>query len=345
MSCHRALICFQVAYLCFAAIRPTSGADTPAVNESTQVKLIMVGDIMVAKDEETGIQIEQGKDPFQAFAEIFKAADVSIGNLECVIAEKGVAEEKPYTFLAHPRVVPLLKQHFTGLSVANNHSCDFGKPAFVEQCERLEKARIPYFGGGRDLAAAHQPWIIERNGLKIAMLGYCEVFMKSFQAQDNEAGVAWSENDERVLADIQSAKKQADVVIPYMHWGWESEPANDRQKQFARKMIDAGADVIVGSHPHVTQEVEYYQGHLIVYSLGNFVFNGFESEATQTGWALQMTLDKQGVVKWDTLVARLDPQGAPHPELQAKSPCGKRGDPTILMQDHTVQTPSLIEAR
>ena len=130
-----------------------------------------------------------------------------------------------------------------------------------------------------------------------------------------------------------------------MHWGWESEPANDRQKQVARKMIDAGADVIVGSHPHVTQEVEYYQGHLIVYSLGNFVFNGFESEATQTGWALQMTLDKQGVVKWDTLVARLDPQGAPHPELQAKSPCGKRGDPTILMQDHTVQTPSLIEAR
>ncbi|MEI7462051.1 MAG: CapA family protein [Pirellula sp.] len=311
MSCHRALICFHVTYLCLAAIRPICGADTPSFKESTQVKLIMVGDIMVAKDEETGIQIEQGRDPFQAFAKILKAADVSIGNLECVIAEKGVAEKKPYTFLAHPRVVPLLKQHFTGLSVANNHSCDFGKPAFVEQCERLEKAQIPYFGGGRDLAAAHQPWMIERNGLKIAMLGYCEVFMKSFRAQDNEAGVAWSENDERVLADIQSAKKKADVVIPYMHWGSETDPANDRQKQFARKMIDTGADVIVGAHPHVTQEVEYYQGHLIVYSLGNFVFNGFQSEATQTGWALQMTLDKQGLssgIRWSLVSIRKEPR-------------------------------------
>lgn len=93
MSCHRALMCFQVAYLCIATIRPTWGADKPATNESSQVKLIMVGDIMVAKDEATGIQIEQGKDPFQAFAKILKTADVSIGNLECVIAEKGVAEE------------------------------------------------------------------------------------------------------------------------------------------------------------------------------------------------------------------------------------------------------------
>ena len=205
MSCHRALIWFQVALLCFAAIRPTCGADTPTVNESTQVKLIMVGDIMVAKDEETGIQIEQGKYPFQAFAKILKAADVSIGNLECVIAEKGVAEEKPYTFLAQPRVIPLLKQHFTGLSVANNHSCDFGKPAFVEQCERLEKAQIPYFGGGRDLASAHRTWIIERNGLKIAMLGYCEVFInhpkhKITKRGSRGAGIHWSAREDWVPA-------------------------------------------------------------------------------------------------------------------------------------------------
>ena len=335
MLCHRSVICFNAVLRCIVFISPTSGADTSDGKELSQVKLIMVGDIMVAQDEETGKQIERGHDPFQAFGKILKEADVSIGNLECVIAQNGVAEEKPYTFLAHPRVVPLLKQHFTGLSVANNHSCDFGKPAFVEQCAHLENAQLPYFGGGRDLAAAHRPWIIDRNGLKIAMLGYCEVYMKSFQAQDNEAGVAWSENEEKVLADIQAAKKNnVDVVIPYMHWGWESEPANDRQKQFARKMIEAGADVIVGAHPHVTQEVEYYQGHLIVYSLGNFVFNGFETEETQTGWALRMTLDKQGVVKWDTMVARLDPLGAPQPDLQAKSPSGRRGDNAILLRDH-----------
>ena len=91
--------------------------------------------------------------------------------------------------------------------------------------------------------------------------------------------------------------------------------------------------------------IEPHSRQVHCYSLSNFVFNGFESEATQTGWALQMTLDQQGVVKWDTLVARLDPQGNPHPDLQAKSPCGKRGDTAILMQDHMVQTPSSIKAR
>ena len=311
-------------------------AESPATPKGpTQVKLILVGDIMVAHDEETGKLIERGKDPFEPFAKLLKDADVSIGNLECVIAEKGVAVEKPFTFLAHPRCIPPLKRHFTAMSVANNHSCDFGKPAFVEQCDRLEAAGLPYFGGGRDKEAAHRPWIVERNGLKIALLGYCEVFLRSFQAREKEAGVAWSEDDDRVLADIKAAKSKADFVIPFMHWGWEKEPANDRQKQFARKMIDAGADVVVGAHPHVTQNAEYYKGHLIVYSLGNFLFNGFDTDETQTGWALRLTLDKQGLAAWDTVVARLDPDGVPHPDLTAKSPCGRRGEETILERNHS----------
>jgi len=168
------------------------------------------------------------------------------------------------------------------------------------------------------------------------MLGYCEVFMKSFEAQSNEAGIAWSADDDSVVSDIVAAKKKADIVIPYMHWGWENEAANDRQKLLARKMIDAGADIVVGAHPHVTQEVEYYNGHLIVYSLGNFVFNGFDSPETQTGWALRLTLDKKGVLKWDTVVADLDRKGVPHPNLDSKSPSGRRGDNTIIEQNHRV---------
>jgi poly-gamma-glutamate capsule biosynthesis protein CapA/YwtB (metallophosphatase superfamily) len=308
-----------------------------ADNSSSTVKLIMVGDIMFANDEETGKIVARGENPFQPFAEVLKGADVAIANLECVVAEHGEKVEKPYNFLAGPTCLPLLKQHFAGFSVANNHSGDYGKPAFIEECDLMDKAGIPYFGGGRNLAEAHRPWIIDRNGVRIAMLGYCEVFLRSFQAGEKEAGVAWSEHEEEVFTDLKAAREKynADIVIPYMHWGWEREPANEREKTFARKMIDAGADIVVGAHPHVTQGAEYYKGHLIVYSLGNFLFNGFDAEETQTGWVLRMTIGKQGLVSWDTVVARLDEQrGVPQPDFNAKSPSGRAGTDEIVEINH-----------
>lgn len=300
------------------------------------VRLIVVGDIMFADDQETGKLLEQGVDPFQPFAAQLKDADVAIGNLECVVATIGEPVKKPFRYRANPGCLPILKKHFTGFSVANNHSGDFGKAAFAEECELLEQAHIPYFGGGRNKAAAHKPWIIERNGVRIAMLGYCEVFLKSFQAEENAPGVAWSGYDDEVLADIRTAhdKYKADVVIPFMHWGIEGDPASDREKSFARKMIDAGADVVIGAHPHVTQEVVYYKSKLVVYSLGNFLFNGFKDPDNLVGWALRLTVDKKGMVSWDTVVARLGEHGVPHPDLKAKSPSGHAGNSEIVMKSH-----------
>jgi poly-gamma-glutamate capsule biosynthesis protein CapA/YwtB (metallophosphatase superfamily) len=301
------------------------------------VKIVMVGDIMLANDQETGKLVARGENPFQPFAEVLKGADVAIANLECVVAEHGEKVEKPYNYLETSACLPLLKQHFTGLSVANNHSGDYGKPAFVEQCNLMDKAGMPYFGGGRNLAEAHRPWIIDRNGVHIAMLGYCEVFLRSYQAGEKEAGIAWSEHEDEVVADLKAAREKykADVVIPYMHWGREGDPANEREKTFARKMIDSGADIVVGAHPHITQGAEYYKGHLIVYSLGNFLFNGFDTPETQTGWALRMTIGKQGLVSWDTVVARLDEQhGVPRPDFYAKSPSGRAGTDEIVEISH-----------
>jgi poly-gamma-glutamate synthesis protein (capsule biosynthesis protein) len=230
----------------------------------------------------------------------------------------------------------VLKKHFAGFSVANNHSGDFGKGAFVQQCELLEKAGIPYFGGGRNKTDAHKPWIIDHNGVRIAMLGYCEVFLKSFQAEENVPGVAWSEYDDEVLADIRAAREKyhADVVIPFMHWGVEHEPASEREKLFARRMIDNGADVVVGAGPHVTQGAEYYKNHLIVYSLGNFLFNGFKEPDNLIGWALRLTVDKKGMTAWNIVVARLDERGVPIPDLKAKSPSGRAGSSKIVFKSY-----------
>ena len=90
-------------------------------------------------------------------------------------------------------------------------------------------------------------------------------------------------------------------------------------------MIDAGADVVVGSHPHVTQGAEYYRGKLIVYSLGNFVFDGFELPAAKRGWLLRLTLGRQGLLTWETLAAQIDEEGTPHPVPGALTPCGEPG--------------------
>ena len=116
---------------------------------SPSVSIVFVGDIML--DELPGKLIEEGIDPFAAFADILRAADLRIGNLECVVGTTGVAWDKPYTFRAHPRVLPILKRHFTALSLANNHSGDFGPMAFAEMLDLLERERILYFGGGRTL--------------------------------------------------------------------------------------------------------------------------------------------------------------------------------------------------
>ena len=302
-----------------------------AEDAAPTVRLVFAGDIML--DDGPGKEVAKGVDPFLDFAATLKDADFTIGNLECVIARGGERVEKPYNFRADVRCIPLLLRYFDAVGVANNHSGDFGPEALAEQCQLLEQAKLKYFGGGRNLADAHRPLVIESHGLRIAVLGYNEFKPRSFEAGESRAGVAWS-IDEQVLRDIQLARTQykADLVIPFMHWGFEEEPEpNERQRAFSRVMIDEGADVVVGGHPHITQGAEYYKGHLIVYSLGNFVFDGFSEGPCRSGWLLRMTLNKQGLVQWDTRVAHADDQGIPHPLPGAKSPRGRAGQSTIEM--------------
>ena len=306
-------------------------AASPMAHASSgDASLIFVGDIMVA--ETPGELIARGEDPFQTFAALLSSHDVRIGNLECVVATTGTAEEKPYTFRADPRTLPVLKRHFDAVSLANNHSGDFGKAAFAEQLALMDTAGLPYFGGGRDATAAHAPWIVERNGVRIALLGYVEFKPRSFEADASRPGVAWSGEDDDVIEDIIAARRvhRADIVIPFMHWGWEDEPdPSPRLRAFARRMIDAGADMVVGGHPHVTQGAEYYRGKPIIYSLGNFLFNGFDTPATTTGWVLSARVGHTGVVDWRTHVARLDANGVPHPDPTASSPCASPDRKTI----------------
>lgn len=292
------------------------------VHAEETLRLIFVGDIML--DDGPGKSIAAGKDPFAQFDAVLKAADYRIGNLECPIATQGEAmASKIFTFRAHPRVLPLLKTRFDALSVANNHAGDYGKAAFLETLDQLATVGIHHFGGGRNLREAHQAHWINAKGLRVAVLGYNEFKPRAFEAGPDWPGLAWSE-DTQVIADIRAARKAgADLIIPFLHWGWEREPnPSARQRRLARRMIDAGADIVVGAHPHITQGAEYYKGKPIIYSLGNFVFDSFTEPALRRGWLLRLELNKRGVLAWNTLAADMDDDGTPQRVPGAFTPCG-----------------------
>lgn len=306
-------------------------ASAAAAQSVPSVSLLFAGDIVL--DGKAGLAIGQGRDPFAPFAAILDSADIRVGNLECVVASSGDPADKVYNFRADPRTLPVLKRHFDAVALANNHSGDYGRAAFAEMLGLLDREGILKFGGGHNLREAHAPLIVERNGLRIALLGYNEFMPRSFEADFDAPGVAWSE-DEQVVADIKAARSvgKADLVIPIMHWGWENESsAGVRQRQLARLMIDAGADAVIGGHPHVRQDIEHYKGKPIIYSVGNFVMQDIDNPNQAIGWVLRLQLDRQGVQRFDTRVAHLDSDGLPHPAPDDKSPCWQRGQSAVTL--------------
>lgn len=330
------------------AVNPTDTAPDDPLDEPVetapgdaaslgQVSLLFVGDIMLTRIP--GDHVAMGEDPFAGVADLLTGADLTIGNLECVIATVGEKVPKAYNFRCHPQNVPLLARYFDAVSVANNHSGDYGKEAFAEQLRLLKEGGVPYFGGGMNLAEAHSPLILERNGLKIALLGYNEIELRTYEAGAESPGLAWSV-DEQVTQDIKEAREKADLVVVYPHWGLEYHSAqSERQQYLARQMLAAGADLVVGSHPHVTQPVAVEEGHLIAFSLGNFVFDDFMdvsadlNEPARTSWMLRVTLNKQGLVDWQTFVARTDDRGFPQRLTGVGSPCSEgRADQGFICQ-------------
>ena len=311
-----------------AVLAPTGAWGWPVHAQAAEVRqpradglvsIAIVGDVMLA--DGPGRVIARGQDPFAPFASRLAAADLRVANLECVVAHGGQAQDKPWTFRAHPRVLPVLARHIDAVSVANNHAGDYGRLAFAQMLRRLQTAGVPWFGGGHSLREAHEPLIVTRHGLRIALLGYNGFLPRAFEAGEDHPGVAWID-EQHLIEDIQRARAvhRADLVIPFMHWGQEHEPrASDHQRALARRMIDAGADAVVGTHPHVVQDTETYRGRPIVYSLGNFVFDGFSDPDNNTGWLLWLQASREGVLRWHVEVARIDRRGVPHPRGRGPS--------------------------
>lgn len=243
--------------------------------DSPRLTLLFAGDVMLARGVGRRMVRENDWDyPFRRIRGTLHGADLAFANLECPVSDAGRDMHHLYSFRADPGAIESLKfAGFSVVSVANNHVEDWGRDALLDTVARLRSAGIQPVGAGADDAGAHQPVVVNLDGVRVAVLAYVGIPPRSAAAGPQRAGVAWLD-PERVLADVGAARQTADLVIVYFHWGVEyaTEPQADQVK-LAHRVIDGGADLLVGSHPHVAQPLERYHGRWIAYSLGNFVFD------------------------------------------------------------------------
>jgi poly-gamma-glutamate synthesis protein (capsule biosynthesis protein) len=279
--------------------------------EDGTVRIAFVGDVML--DGGPGHVVTSGGDPFAGVASVLRDADLTIANLECAIVKKGRSLDKEFTFRGPESALPLLKKYFSAVSLANNHSGDWGKEGFATELELLRETKLPYFGGGSNARAARQPLVLAVGGKRVAFLGYNDFPPRAFAAGPATPGTAWLVEKDAV-SDIKAARKQADLVILFLHWGDDLVPAETPEQQtLAHHLIDAGADAVLGGHAHLTQGIEWYKDCPIVYSLGNFVFDYYPKDPpVWKGWIVKLTFGADTSPKLEKYGVELDPAGVPH---------------------------------
>jgi len=275
-----------------AGTRPDPAAAQPAEPTPARLRFLAVGDIMLSRRVAHAMR-EAGdlQLPFRALADQFAAVDFTFANLESPFSSRdGFGIGPAHNFNTPPSHIQGLVAHrFSVVTLANNHALDQGVAGLRFTLEHLDAHGIQHVGAGMDPAAAWQPAIVDRHGIRVGFLG-------ASYASVNDSGrsrnpyVARLDQDKRLAAAMASLRPEVDYLAVAMHAGREYlEPVDDTQRRFARRAIDLGADVVLGSHPHVAQAVELYQGKPIFYSLGNFIFD-HEPEPTRQGLMVRTTL-------------------------------------------------------
>lgn len=254
-----------------------SAAESEAEPTDQPVNLVFSGDILLSDHvmnayKNGGIRsVLDGQ-----FQSVIDEADIFMANEEFPFSTRGTpAEDKQFTFRAAPSLIFVFKELGIDIvTLANNHAMDYGTDALLDTCDTLDEAGIARVGAGKNLDEAKAPVILEAQGKKIGFLGASRVIpVGSWNATSTKPGMLTTYDPKILVDEIKKLREQCDYLVVYVHWGIErSETPEDYQRSLGKQYIDAGADVVIGSHPHVLQGVEYYKGKPVVYSLGNFIF-------------------------------------------------------------------------
>jgi len=273
----------------------TDHGDPP---EEPTVALTFVGDVMMSGNVEKRL-LEKGFDfPFEHVRSLFLQDDYTIANLETPITLRGTpSENKEFVYKSSPEAIPAMKEAgIDAVNLANNHSMDQGVEGLLDTFSTLDAHQIAYVGAGKNAKRAYAPVYVEKKGVRIALLGFSRVIPQvSWYAGKDQPGLAATYDPALAVQAIQEAKKEADLVIVIAHWGKEKvDFPVDYQQALARTYIDAGADLIVGGHPHVLQGFEQYRGKWVAYSMGNFIFTRAVEPKTWDSMVLQANCTKTG---------------------------------------------------
>lgn len=266
--------------------------------ETGRAELAFVGDILLADRIGELIRREGPAAPWGDVTPVLSRADYASGNLETSIGGSGAPQPgKKFTFRAPPESLQgLLGAGIDGVSLGNNHVLDFGSAGLEETLAALNQAGLDHTGAGPDQTAALLPLLRDVNGLTIGFLSLSRVVPEGWAAGPRRAGVASAYDEAAALRLVRDTAARCDVLVVAVHWGEENknQPPAAVQK-LARRLVDAGADVVIGHHPHVWQGLSAYHGALIAYSLGNFIFTtGSNPEGVETG-VLEVEVSRQGV--------------------------------------------------
>jgi gamma-polyglutamate biosynthesis protein CapA len=255
-------------------------------SEIKKLSILAFGDMMLDRMVYSSTQkAEDFNYPFLNIDSFLKTGDLRMANLEGPMTKfKSVSNgNSRMRFTISPDFLKAFRGRFDVLSLANNHMLDFGEEGYNQTKEFLASAGIDFFGDFKN-RQENISKVVEKNGIKVGFIGYHDLI---------------DEGIDRVIIEIQKIKTESDFVIVMPHWGNEYQKlSSKRQQEEARQFIDAGADLVLGSHPHVVEDFEEYKGKMIFYSLGNFIFDQYFSKETMEGLAVEILLEKSdnGVV-------------------------------------------------
>jgi poly-gamma-glutamate capsule biosynthesis protein CapA/YwtB (metallophosphatase superfamily) len=295
-----------------AMVRSPSGQGYDILAVPSALRVGFAGDVHGVG--RVGAYLANGGNPLAPMASAFAANNVNVVNLETAVGSRGTAQDKQFTFHSPPSLLTAIRN--SGVQVvnlANNHTLDFGAEGLLETIDNVHAAGLQVIGAGQDAAHAYAPVIVSTPGGTVAIIGLSQVVPAGWAAGAGRPGVASAYDLSASTNAVRSARSMADHVVVMIHWGVEQTACpTGLQVSTGAKLLDAGADAVVGGHPHELQGVTLRNGRLVGYSMGNFVWYANTPPNDQTG-LLSVSLDAGGVAGYELTPARVDDNGRPVP--------------------------------
>ncbi|MBF8190950.1 CapA family protein [Nonomuraea sp. K274] len=237
-------------------------------------------------------------------ASVLRESDLAMVNLETAITSAGTpAPGKQYTFRAPASALTALKAAGVDVaSMANNHGMDYMQSGLADSLAAIKRSKFPVVGIGKDAAQAYKPYRTTVNGNRVSVIGATQVldaeFVQAWTATDGNGGLASAKDEASLLSAVRRARKNSDTVIVHLHWGTELQKCpNEAQLSLAPKLVEAGADVVVGGHAHILLGSGYLGDAYVNYGMGNFVFYNSNPATTGRTGVLTLTINGRKVLK------------------------------------------------